>query len=202
MNDKHLDLGCGDAPRNPYRRASLVGVDVRASSSQDLDDFAVANLFIEPIPFADDSFQSVSAFDFLEHVPRILMGTDGRSTRFAFVEVMNEVWRVLQPGGRLYALTPAFPRPEAFQDPTHCNIITDRTHEYFCGTEPLGRMYGFKGAFKRLRAQWAALPEDFVAQRPDMSWKRAYKHRRDVRLGRTSHFLWELEADKPVGART
>ena len=197
-SDAHLDLGCGDAPRNPYGRARLCGVDLRGTGGAPFHDFRIANLSVEPIPYPDDSFASVSAFDFIEHVPRILPTPDGRGTRAPFIELMNEIWRVLAPGGRLYALTPAYPRPEAFQDPTHVNVISDRTHEYFCGPVPQGRMYGFAGAFDVLRAEWAALPEAFSAEAPAMSWKRAHKHRRNVRLGRLSHFLWELQARKPA----
>ena len=32
--------------------------------------FRLANLSIDPIPHPDSSFDSISAFDFLEHVPR------------------------------------------------------------------------------------------------------------------------------------
>ena len=64
--------------------------------------------------------------------------------------VLTEVQRVLAPGGRFYALTPAYPAAEAFADPTHVNIVTEQTHTYFCGEEPLGRMYGFNGSFRAL----------------------------------------------------
>jgi len=197
LTDAHLDLGCGDAPRNPYSRARLCGVDLRGVGGPPFHDFRLANLCVEPIPYPDDSFASVSAFDFLEHVPRILTTADGRGTRAPFIELMNEIWRVLAPGGRFYALTPAYPRPEAFQDPTHVNVISDRTHEYFCGASPAGRMYGFDGAFDVVRAEWALLPEAFSAQVQAISWKRAFKHRRALRKGRLSHFLWELQARKP-----
>ena len=66
---------------------------------------------------------------------------------------MNEIYRVLKPGGLFYASTPAFPSPEAFQDPTHVNIITDGTHEYFCGGNPDARIYGFTGQFVAIEAE-------------------------------------------------
>jgi SAM-dependent methyltransferase len=161
--DAHLDLGCGKRPRNPYKRARVCGVDIRAISSADDFEFRSANVSVEPIPYPDHEFGSVSAFDFIEHVPRILGTPDGRSTIFPFIRLMNEAWRVLAHGGRLYAVTPAYPNPEAFQDPTHVNIITERTHEYFCGENPLGRMYGFNGHFIARRAEWVRLQESFVA---------------------------------------
>lgn len=99
---RHLDLGCGPVLRS--------------------------NLTVETTPFESDRFDSVSAFDFLEHVPRVLPTADGRGTRFPFVELMNEISRVQHPDGLLYALKACYPSREAFQDPTHVNIVTDRPH--------------------------------------------------------------------------
>lgn len=217
--DLHLDLGCGKRPRNPYGRARVCGVDIRPLSSADNFEYRTANVSIEPIPYADGEFGSVSAFDFIEHVPRILNTPDGRATMFPFIRLMNEVWRVLAPGGCLYAVTPAYPHPEAFQDPTHVNIITERTHEYFCGDNPLGRMYGFEGHFVARRAEWVRLHESFVAtptnahdpqpvSLPVPRYKLGARRVRDLvrRMRgkrvepsvqeRLMYFLWELEAVK------
>ena len=222
LPDAHLDLGCGKRPRNPYRRSRLCGVDIRAVGAIEGFEFRAANVAVDPIPFGDGEFGSVSAFDFVEHVPRILQSADGRGTVFPFIQLMNEIWRVLAPGGLFYALTPAYPNPEAFQDPTHVNIITDRTHSYFCGESPLGRMYGFEGHFEVKRVGWVRLEESFDAiasgkrmSAPNMTGalprhKRiAYAVRDAVRLlrgrprpavqhvERLVYFLWELEAVKP-----
>ena len=114
--DRHLDLGCGTLPRNPYGRKALFGVDIRRleSTASAQFGFAAANLSFEPIPFGDSAFASVSAFDFLEHIPRVLNGPAPNTTVFPFVRLMNEVWRVLSPGGLFYALTPCYPGVEAF----------------------------------------------------------------------------------------
>lgn len=153
LPDRHLDLGCGKFPRNPYARGTLAGVDIRPLQASDTFDYRVANLSLQPLPWEDGSFGSVSAFDFIEHVPRVLADGVG-GTRFPFIEVMNEVWRVLAPGGLFYALTPAYPYAAAFADPTHVNIVTTTTHEYFCGESPMGRMYGFRGRFEARRVHW------------------------------------------------
>ncbi|HEV2606903.1 MAG TPA: hypothetical protein VGT79_02865 [Xanthomonadaceae bacterium] len=208
LPDRHLDLGCGKFPRNPYARSELCGVDIRALPEKPDFDYRVANLVIDPIPFEDDSLGSVSAFDFIEHVPRILLTADGRDTVFPFIRLMNEIWRVLAPGGRFYALTPAYPNAEAFTDPTHVNIITDQTHNYFCGDQPLGRMYGFAGQFRVVNARWAEVHKAYSAL-PGSS----KNHSAGKRLARKLHsasrvlrgkqatmkppyFLWELEAVK------
>ena len=207
LPDRHLDLGCGSVPRNPYRRSELCGVDIQLLELPGID-YRSANLSIEPIPFPDNHFQSVSAFDFIEHVPRILPLVDGSGTRFPFIELMNEVWRVLAPGGLFYAITPAFPDPDAFVDPTHVNIITDESHLYFCGDAPDGRMYGFRGHFEIVRvtrtergAAYSALADSplnhgraRLAARALRRWMRWLRGR--AFTPRPPYMLWELRAVK------
>jgi SAM-dependent methyltransferase len=228
--DMHLDLGCGKFPRNPYNRAQLCGVDIRGLQPAPGFDYRPANLTLEPIPYADNVFGSVSAFDFIEHIPRLLATADGTQTFFPFIRLMDEVWRVLAPGGLFYALTPAFPNPEVFVDPTHVNVITDKTHEYFCGENPLGRIYGFRGHFTVRRAMWAdqtpAFKADFEAARmpvppplrghrwlargvrDSVRWLRGkpgghgLHETRRLNPPRLIYFLWELEAVKPTAEGT
>lgn len=193
---RHLDLGCGARPRNPYRCAELHGIDIAPGAIDGGAQVLRGNVSLERLPYPDDHFDSVSAFDFLEHVPRLLPAADGASTRFPFVELMNEVWRVLVPDGRFYAVTPCYPAAEAFQDPTHVNVITDRTHHYFCGAAPLGRMYGFHGYFDALRVEWVVFGDAQVAG------ARLTLHQRIRRVnyrlkGKLAHLCWEFRAVKP-----
>jgi len=218
MPTRHLDLGCGPVPRNPYGADELYGLDIRVPEGVDAGRFRQANLVLEPIPAADGHFDSLSAYDFIEHMPRLVVLPNG-TTRLPFVELMNEIWRVLKkPGGRLYAVTPAWPRAEAFVDPTHVNVITERTDEYFCGDKPLGRMYGFHGQFVVRRAEWVEQQRAFKANpasqaefdspaykraahsvRDAVRWLRGQrKHRPPAR--QLIYFLWELEAVKPSSA--
>ncbi len=194
--DRHLDLGCGLRPRNPYGRKALFGVDLRQLDSTAQFEFAAANLSFEPIPFMADMFGSVSAFDFIEHIPRVLNGEQANTTCFPFVGLMDEIWRVLAPGGLFYALTPCYPSREAFQDPTHVNIITEHTHDYFCGERPLARMYGFNGRFQVRRAQW--MLHEHAQQASPLTWQQELRRRHKAWRGRLSYFLWELEAIKPA----
>lgn len=217
--NRHLDLGCGKFPRNPYGRAELCGVDIRPLNGNGFE-YRTANLAVDPIPYSDDSFGSVSAYDFIEHVPRLLATPDGRSTFFPFVRLMDEIWRVLMPDGRFYALTPAWPNAEAFVDPTHVNIITERTHEYFCDEQPLAHMYGFNGRFEALRTEWVHVenaysaipgsPENHRHRKPRPPLKRLSRQiRRFSRWLRgkpdpstskppNAYLLWELRAVKPA----
>ncbi len=197
MATRHLDLGCGSVPRNPYGQEEVHAVDLALPQGLGPGRFKAANLVLEPIPYPDSSFDSVSAFDFLEHVPRVFPTVDGRGTRLPFVELMDEIHRVLRPGGRFYAVTPAYPRLEAFVDPTHVNFITDETARYFCGEAPEARPYGFRGTFALLRNERAIFPEAFRPTQPITAWRR-YKHWRRLRAGKLSHLVWEFACVKPA----
>ena len=95
---KHLDLGCGLLPRNPYNAPDCHGIDIREIDdklSQVNFKYVRANLTIDKIPYPDNFFDSISAFDFLEHVPRQLMLSNGELSN-PFIELMNEIYRVLK----------------------------------------------------------------------------------------------------------
>jgi len=147
-----LDLGCGDIPQNPYHADQVFGIDLNGTPAGPIFQ---ADLILEPIPFGDETLDFVTAFDFIEHVPRLIY-LDG-VRRHPFVVLMNEVSRVLKPGGGFFSHTPSFPHPEAFQDPTHVNIITPQTFCYFDCQHRLnhyGKMYGARGNLRMQRQDW------------------------------------------------
>ena len=196
MTTRHLDLGCGSSPRNPYSRDELHGVDIQALTTKAGCEIRQANLALQPIPYPDSHFDSVSAYDFFEHVPRVLPTADFTATRFPFIELMDEIWRVLSPNGLLYAYTPAYPHAMAFQDPTHVNIITRNTHEYFTEPQLTGRMYGFKGRFAVVRVVPALSAEHAYEPTEPPGWYQRYRLRRRERRRENSHLAWELKALK------
>lgn len=202
MNDlimlrRHLDLGCGYAPRNPLNQSHLCGCDILdiASFKETAPfEYKQADLVREGIPYPNNHFSSVSAFDFLEHVPRYSIDKNGQPIS-PFISLMSEIHRVLIPGGILIASTPAYPHPEAFQDPTHVNIITDTTHEYFCGSEPYAVRYGFVGRFSVRRIAFEVQKNIYDQQTSFLKKKLRNFHRRFLKGG-LSHLTWELIADK------
>lgn len=192
---RHLDLGCGLNPFNPYFRDDLYGCDIRDidTESSGLDfKYQKANLAVGSIPFSDQFFDSVSAMDFLEHIPRQIVLPNGEMSN-PFVNLMSEIHRVLKPGGLFFALTPCYPHPSAFVDPTHVNIITEDTHSYFVGENPIASMYGFKGRFRVKNVCWET-PKN-VKQANVSDFRKRFRRFQQIwfRDG-LSHQRWELVA--------
>ncbi len=147
---RSLDLGSGPQPKNPFGATHLYGVDIRKFTSN--QSVLAADLVVEPIPFPNDSFHYVTAFDFIEHMPRVIYAPMRRNS---FVELMNEVYRVLMPGGLFMSSTPAYPKAAVFRDPTHVNVITEETFTlYFDDRLRWAEMYGFNGRFKIESQYW------------------------------------------------
>ena len=146
---KTLDLGCGLNPRNPFNCEEIYGIDIRENNDKNILN---VDLVVDSIPFEDDFFDYVSAYDFLEHIPRIIYLP---KRKFAFVDLMSEIYRVLKPGGRFLSHTPAFPNAAAWRDPTHVNIITNETFPlYFDNQKCWAKMYGFIGGFEIEKQLW------------------------------------------------
>lgn len=146
---KTLDLGCGKNPNNPFELEEVYGIDLHEDLNAKI---YRADLAVEPIPFEDNFFDGLSAIDFIEHIPRVIYMPE---RRFCFVELMNEIYRVLKPGGVFLSFTPAFPAPQAFRDPTHVNIITEDTFPlYFDEKNRMADIYGFNGYFRIEEQKW------------------------------------------------
>ena len=69
-----------------------------------------------PLPFGDDEFDEIHAYEVLEHT-----GRQG-DWRFFFAQ-WSEFWRILRPGGRFYATVPAPTSPWAWGDPSHTRVV-------------------------------------------------------------------------------
>lgn len=194
----HLDVGCGNRPRNPLGRSELFGLDIFEAESREgvrFRSYSAGDSF----PFKSETFDSVSAFDFLEHVPRASSRPGDSST---FIGVMNEIYRILKPGGVFIALTPFFPARSAFTDPTHVNFITVDTVHYFsgpCHARTLG--YGFYGGFDLVLCKKVAHNSKFFENnwsQPDSSSTNLVSlaktiYRGTLSLVARSHLLWVLK---------
>lgn len=106
---KKLNLGSGGNPGDGY-----LAFDVTAVLKPHVQGDG------RRLPFTEGAFSDVRAWHVLEHVPREHL-----------IELMNEVWRVLQAGGVLDVEVPLFPCDVAMSDPTHVSFFTSQTFDYF-----------------------------------------------------------------------
>lgn len=107
-----LDLGCGD-----NKKEGFTGVDKFKTSSTDI----VHDLLKFPWPFKDESVEEIHSSHFFEHIPQ--------ADRPKFME---EVHRILIPGGKASFITPYYKSPRATQDFTHqWPPISEETYLYF-----------------------------------------------------------------------
>ncbi|CAO5184360.1 Glycosyltransferase [Frankia sp. AiPs1] len=105
-----LALDLGAAHRKP---AGFLGVDQYPGDGVDI----VATL-PGRLDLPDGSVGVIRAVDFLEHVP-------------AKIPLINELYRLLAPGGMLLSLTPSSDGRGAYQDPTHCAFYNENSFWYY-----------------------------------------------------------------------
>lgn len=107
-----LDLGCGQNKKEGFQ-----GVDIWDGPGVDY----VVDLFSLPLPFEDENIEEIFGSHFFEHVPQ--------EKRFG---LMDELYRILIPTGKITFITPYWASPRAIQDPTHMwPPITESSYLYF-----------------------------------------------------------------------
>jgi hypothetical protein len=137
----NVDLGCG------FRKKGNLAIDVTTHGTQaDI----ICRIGFEPIPLDDEVTDTVYCRDFLEHIPKAYYSEHEKTLRYPVIEVMNEVWRILKPGGTFTSFTPCYPALEVHQDPTHLSVWTLESMQYFCGKYPIARIYGVRTNFEIL----------------------------------------------------
>ncbi|NCC04700.1 MAG: class I SAM-dependent methyltransferase [Proteobacteria bacterium] len=137
-----VDLGCG------FRKAGSIGIDAtRENTDADL----ICLLGFDPLPFDDGTVDEVVCRDFLEHIPKAVFLESRGRLHYPVMHLLDEIWRVLRPGGMFRSWTPMFPHPEVFQDPTHLSAWTIKSMDYFCGLYPgAKKIYGIKACFEKV----------------------------------------------------
>lgn len=115
-----LLIGCGNSRKKKLtfpgisdEFSDLTTLDIDPSTNPDV----VHDLNVLPLPFADNSFDEVHAYEVLEHT-----GRQG-DWKF-FLDQFGELYRILKPGGYLCASVPMWDSPWAWGDPGHTRVIT------------------------------------------------------------------------------
>ena len=118
---KILDLGCGNK-----KRKGTIGVDsnsrVKPDIAHDLNTF--------PYPFKESSIDKIYIDNTLEHLENPL-------------KVMEELFRILKPGGQLKVIVPYFRSSYAFIDPTHKHFFTVESFAYYDPTHSIYKRYDY-----------------------------------------------------------
>jgi SAM-dependent methyltransferase len=109
-----LNLGCGRKYLDGY-----INCDVAPSVRCD----RVFDLNVTPYPFEPDSVDEILADNVLEHLEDV-------------VRTMEEIYRILRPGGTATILLPYSKSDGALQDPTHRHFFTERSMDYFAVEHP------------------------------------------------------------------
>lgn len=127
-----LNLGCSDA-----HLPGFVNVD-RCEPADDIVDLS------REWPWPDSSVSEIIAHDIIEHLPDKIL-------------TMNEMWRVLMPGGVARIKVPTTEGPGSWQDPTHISFWNRNSFWYYehgdAHRERFGKAYGVRARFKTVFEQ-------------------------------------------------
>jgi SAM-dependent methyltransferase len=109
INELKIDLACGQNKVEGY-----FGIDKVSGDKVD----AVVDLEQFPWPIESNSVEDIVCNHYAEHT------TD-------LIKFMDEVYRILKPGGKMKIISPYYTSIRCWQDPTHKRAISEATFLYF-----------------------------------------------------------------------
>lgn len=160
LGERRLNLGCAN-----NHEAGFVNLDKNPEVNPDV----VHDMECLPLPFPDSSFDSVLGSHIFEHIHN-------------FVPLMEDIYRVLAPGGYLIGITPYGSSDNAWDNPHHVRSFSESTWQYFdqdlykgnhAGN---GATEGYKGDFKVV--QIILIPSEGFLNDPEIEFKK--RHWRNV----------------------
>jgi SAM-dependent methyltransferase len=138
---KILELGAG---ARPTKKEGIEIIHLDKVSLPDIevvmDLNRISPLFSgQKLPFNDNEFDEILAIDVIEHVIDV-------------IPLIEEIYRVLKPGGLVRVRTTNYKFSNAFRDPTHFHSFTLESFDYFDPSSELFSRYGHtsKARFKVL----------------------------------------------------
>lgn len=118
MSYRELLIGCGSRrnklihmPETPTF-TNVTTLDLNPDHNPDI----IHDLTSLPLPFPDDTFDEIHAYEVLEHT-----GAQG-DYKFFFAQ-FADFWRILKPNGQLFATVPHWQNEWAWGDPSHTRVI-------------------------------------------------------------------------------
>ena len=120
---KILDVGCGI-----HKQPGSIGLDRNPASRADV----LADLDRFPYPFADSSFDRLTAIHVIEHVHDVILS-------------MEEFHRLVRAGGTVRIETPHYTDFSSWCDPTHRHHLNTFSFRYF------GEKHGGFGYYSECR---------------------------------------------------
>ena len=180
---KILDLGCGNKKGcGCHYEGKVIGVDTDPNSQADV----IWDLEEFPYPFKNNEFDYVYSHHALEH----LKNTD---------KVMNELWRITKPNGRLNILVPFGTATSALQHPDHKKFFSIVTiQSYTLGEKPKFKLLRAKLNYiipispKRKILKIATTPVDWLINVNHYIYEKIGRYY----LGDADEIEWELEVVK------
>jgi len=165
---KELLIGCGSQrkkavydPKYKYFE-DLITLDINKDHNPDV----VHDLTQHPLPFFDNEFDEIHAYEVLEHL------TNQGDYKFFFAE-FSEYWRILKSGGRFYATVPSINSRWCWGDPSHKRVIMRETLTFLSQDEYKKQIgctamsdfrYIYKADFRILHCEETDLKTIFVLE--------------------------------------
>lgn len=109
ISQPRLNLACGQV-----RIAGYFGIDIVQTAAAD----ALMDLEIFPWNIESESAEEILCNHYIEHTPDL-------------IKFMDEVYRILKPGGFIKIIAPYYTSVRCWQDPTHKRAISEETFKYF-----------------------------------------------------------------------
>jgi predicted SAM-dependent methyltransferase len=144
VNELKIDLACG-----VHKKPGYYGIDSESVIGVD----CVMDLQQYPWDIESDSVEDIHCSHYIEHIKHDNVALDlaeivNKSNTFeefkvninnkeflqandGLVKFMNEVYRILKPGGKITIIAPFYASKRAFQDPTHQRFMTESSFNYF-----------------------------------------------------------------------